>query len=66
MQAKGWFPSSVFGPGVVGTVATLGAVAAGAAIVEAALIPGLLIGGARGWFSSSVFGPGVVGTVRWL
>jgi uncharacterized membrane protein len=46
MQAKGWFPSSVFGPGVVGTVATLGAVAAGAAIVEAALIPGLLIGGA--------------------
>src|SRR5437016_2572268 len=41
-----WFPGSVFGPGVVGTVATLGAVAAGAAIVEAALIPGLLIGGA--------------------
>jgi uncharacterized membrane protein len=46
MHARGWFPSSVFGPGVVGTVATLGAVAAGAAIVEAALIPGLLIGGA--------------------
>jgi len=45
-HASGWFPSSVFGPGVVGTVATLGAVAAGAAIVEAALIPGLLIGGA--------------------
>jgi uncharacterized membrane protein len=44
MYARGWFPSSVFGPGVVGTVATLGAVAAGAAIVEAALIPGLLIG----------------------
>jgi hypothetical protein len=41
-----WFPGSVFGPGVVGSVATLGAVAAGAAIVEAALIPGLLIGGA--------------------
>jgi uncharacterized membrane protein len=41
-----WFPSSVFGPGVVGRVATLGAVAAGAAMVEAALIPGLLIGGA--------------------
>jgi uncharacterized membrane protein len=39
-------PGPVFGPGVVGTVATLGAVAAGAAIVEAALIPGLLIGGA--------------------
>jgi hypothetical protein len=46
MHARGWFPSSVFGPGVVGTVATLGAVAAGVAIVEAALIPGLLIGGA--------------------
>jgi uncharacterized membrane protein len=46
MHARSWFPSSVFGPGVVGTVATLGVVAAGAAIVEAALIPGLLIGGA--------------------
>jgi uncharacterized membrane protein len=46
MDARGWFPSSVFGPGVVGSVATLGAVAAGAAIVEAALIPGLLIGAA--------------------
>jgi uncharacterized membrane protein len=43
---RSWFPGSVFGPGVVGTVATLGAVAAGTAIVEAALIPGLLIGGA--------------------
>jgi uncharacterized membrane protein len=46
MHAKSWFPSSVFEPGIVGQVATLGAVAAGAAIVEAALIPGLLIGGA--------------------
>jgi uncharacterized membrane protein len=46
MNAKSWLPSSVFGPGAVGTVATLGAVAAGAAIVEAALLPGLLIGGA--------------------
>jgi uncharacterized membrane protein len=46
MSAGSWFPSSVFGSGVVGTVATLGAVAAGAAIIEAALIPGLLIGGA--------------------
>jgi uncharacterized membrane protein len=46
MHARGWLPSSVFGPGVVGNVATLGAVAAGAAILEAALIPGLLIGGA--------------------
>jgi uncharacterized membrane protein len=45
-QARDWFPISLFGPGVVGKVATLGAVAAGAAIVEAALIPGLLIGGA--------------------
>ncbi len=45
-QARGWFPGSISGPGVVGTVATLGAVAAGAAIIEAALIPGLLIGGA--------------------
>ena len=46
MRARGWFPGSVFGPGVGGKVATLGAVVAGAAIVEAALIPGLLIGGA--------------------
>jgi uncharacterized membrane protein len=45
-RARGPFPSSVFASGVVGTVATLGAVVAGAAIVEAALIPGLLIGGA--------------------
>jgi uncharacterized membrane protein len=45
-HARSWFPGSVFRPGVVGSVATLGAVAAGAAIVEAALIPGLLIGGA--------------------
>jgi uncharacterized membrane protein len=44
--ARGWSPGSVFGPGVAGKVALLGAVAAGAAIVEAALIPGLLIGGA--------------------
>jgi hypothetical protein len=43
-DARGWFPSSVFGSGVVGSVATVGAVAAGAAIIEAALIPGLLIG----------------------
>jgi uncharacterized membrane protein len=46
MHARRWYPGSVFGPGVVGSLATLGAVAAGAAIVEAALIPGLLIGGA--------------------
>jgi uncharacterized membrane protein len=46
MHARGWFPGSVVRPGVVGTVATLGAVVAGAAVVEAALIPGLLIGGA--------------------
>jgi uncharacterized membrane protein len=46
INARGWFPSSVFGPDVVGTVATLGAVAAGAAIVEAAFIPGLVIGAA--------------------
>ena len=46
MHARGWTPGLVFGPGVVGTVATLGVVAAGAAIVEAALIPGLLLGGA--------------------
>jgi uncharacterized membrane protein len=46
MNSGRWFPGSVFGPGVVGTVATFGAVAAGAAILEAALIPGLLIGGA--------------------
>jgi uncharacterized membrane protein len=46
MNARGWLPGSVFGPGVVGTVVTIGAVAAGAAIVEAAIVPGLLIGGA--------------------
>jgi len=46
MHARGWHPSSVFGPGVIGSVAALGAVAAGAAIFEAALVPGLLIGGA--------------------
>jgi uncharacterized membrane protein len=48
MHASGWYPSSIFRPGVVGKVAaagaTFGAVVAGAAIVEAALIPGLLIG----------------------
>jgi uncharacterized membrane protein len=38
--------SPVLGPGVVGSVAALGVVAAGVAIFEAALIPGLLIGGA--------------------
>jgi uncharacterized membrane protein len=46
MRAASWRPGSAFGPGVVGTVATVGAVAAGAAIFEVALIPGLLIGGA--------------------
>jgi uncharacterized membrane protein len=46
MHARSWYPSSVFGSGIVGGVATLGAVAAGAVIFEAALIPGLLIGAA--------------------
>ena len=46
VHVRGWYPSSVFGPGVVGRVATLEAVVAGVAIVEAALIPGFLIGGA--------------------
>jgi uncharacterized membrane protein len=46
MHASAWNPGSIFGSGVVGKVALLGAVAAGAAIVEAALIPGVLIGGA--------------------
>jgi uncharacterized membrane protein len=45
-HARGWYPSSAFGPGLVGKVAIFGVIAAGAAIVEAALIPGLLIGGA--------------------
>ena len=45
-HARGWYPISVSGPGVIGGVATFAVVAAGAAIVEAALIPGLLIGGA--------------------
>jgi uncharacterized membrane protein len=44
MRARGH--SSVVGPGIIGTVAALGTVAAGVAIVEAALIPGLLIGAA--------------------
>ena len=38
--------SSVPGPGVAESIATLGVIAAGVAIFEAALIPGLLIGGA--------------------
>ncbi len=46
MQTRRWFPNPAFGPSVIGKIATLGAVAAGAAIVEAALIPGILIGGA--------------------
>jgi uncharacterized membrane protein len=46
LHARSWLPGSIFGPGIVGSVAALGAVAAGAAILEAALIPGLLIGGA--------------------
>jgi uncharacterized membrane protein len=46
IHASGQFSSSIFGSRVVGTVATLGAVAAGAAIVEVALVPGLLIGAA--------------------
>jgi uncharacterized membrane protein len=44
MHASDWVPGSVVGPGLVGKVATLGAVVAGAAIIESALIPGLLIG----------------------
>ena len=47
MRASGRNRRSAVGwQGVVGTVATLGAVAAGAAIVEAALVPGVLIGAA--------------------
>jgi uncharacterized membrane protein len=46
MHARDWHPGSVFGSEILGSVATLGAVAAGAAILEVALIPGLLIGGA--------------------
>jgi uncharacterized membrane protein len=46
VHAAGRDRSSVLRPGVVGSVATLGAVAAGVAIFEVALIPGLLIGGA--------------------
>jgi uncharacterized membrane protein len=45
MDPEDPFPNSVFGSSV-GMVATLGAVVAGAAIIEAALVPGLLIGGA--------------------
>jgi uncharacterized membrane protein len=45
-HARGSISNAVFAPGVIGSVATLGAVVAGAAIVEAALIPGLLIGAA--------------------
>ena len=45
-QARNWLPRSLFGSGVVGAVATVGVVAAGAAVIEAALIPGLLLGGA--------------------
>ena len=45
-DARGWFPNSVSKQDIVGRVALLGAVVAGAAIVETALVPGLLIGGA--------------------
>jgi uncharacterized membrane protein len=46
VRSAGRDRGSVLGPGVVGSVAILGAVAAGVAIFEVALIPGLLIGGA--------------------
>jgi uncharacterized membrane protein len=46
MRARDLLPGPVLPSGIVGKVAALGAVVAGAAIVEAALIPGLLIGGA--------------------
>jgi uncharacterized membrane protein len=46
MHATDWLPRPALQPGLVGAAATLGVVAAGAAIFEAALIPGLLIGGA--------------------
>jgi uncharacterized membrane protein len=45
VRSAGGDRSSVLGPGVIGSVAILGAVAAGVAIFEVALIPGLLIGG---------------------
>lgn len=45
-DARGWYPRSVAKQDIVGRVALLGAVVAGAAIVETALVPGLLIGGA--------------------
>jgi uncharacterized membrane protein len=49
LPTRNW-AGTVLGPGNAGTVATqvaaLGVVAAGAALVEAALIPGLLLGGA--------------------
>lgn len=64
MHARGWFPGSVFGSGVGGKVATLGAVVAGAAIVEAALIPGLLIGGAAVVLAPRLFPRDMLSGVR--
>jgi uncharacterized membrane protein len=46
MRARDFLSGSPFGSGVVGSLTTLGVVAAGVAIVETALVPGLLIGGA--------------------
>lgn len=44
--AKNWLPDFGFGPGVAGKAAAFGVLAAGAALIEVSLIPGLLIGGA--------------------
>jgi uncharacterized membrane protein len=45
LLSKGRSQGSVFGPGVAGSLATLGVVAAGTAVVEAALVPAVLVGG---------------------
>jgi uncharacterized membrane protein len=46
IRHSSWSSNSIFGSGVVRGLATLGAVAAGAAILEAAIVPAVLIGGA--------------------
>ena len=56
-QARLW-PGARPGRDLVATVATIGMVAAGAALFEAALIPGLMIGGA------AVLAPRYLSTLR--
>jgi hypothetical protein len=46
LHTRSSFPTPAFRPSVIAKIASLGAVVAGAAIIESALIPWILIGGA--------------------